>query len=81
MTGHAVGRYAVRNAEGIPMLDYERLEDAIAGVQCCLGAGSVIDLVTQEEVWHSTAQDEATFVPPVEVDGLVCFGDGSALRL
>ena len=81
VSGGATGRYGVCNAEGVLLLDYESLEDAIAGVQSCLGAGSVVDLTTQEEVWRSTAEEEATFVPPVEVDGRVHFSDGTALRL
>ena len=58
-----VDRYAIYNDDG-NLVGYDtHLDDAINGVGVCVGAGSVVDTETQEEVWRSTAAEEAAFVP------------------
>ena len=74
-------RYAVYNGDGLLVAAYDDLDDAIDGMRVCIGAGAIVDTETQQEAWRSTAEDEATFVPPMEADDTVYFNDGKVLRL
>ena len=74
-------RYAIFNDDGLLVAAYEDLDEAIDGVNACLGAGSIVDTETEQEAWRSTAEDEAAFVPPIEAGGAVYFNDGKVLRL